>query len=93
MVRSAFTDDYRAFLGILVSERKAARLTQQSLADRLGTPQSFVSKYEHGERRLDVAEFIAIVYAMGADPCEVMRKVVDVVPPRTQHADPHTLGG
>jgi hypothetical protein len=35
---------------------------------RLGRPQSFVSKYENGERQIDVAEFIEILSALGADP-------------------------
>jgi transcriptional regulator with XRE-family HTH domain len=47
---------------------KAARMdggiTQAELAGRVGKPQSFVSKYESGERRLDVAEFMEIASAL-----------------------------
>ena len=75
MVKSVFTNQYRAFLRILIAERKAAGVTQQALADRLGKPQSFVSKYERGERRLDVIEFILIVRALGADPVKVIRNI------------------
>jgi hypothetical protein len=35
-------------------------------------PQSFVAKYEGGERRLDVVEFITIARALGADPLKLM---------------------
>ena len=42
-------------------------MTQQQLADRLGKPQSFISKYEGGERRIDVIEFIAIPEALQMD--------------------------
>ena len=38
------------------------------LADKLGRPQSFVSKYEMRERMLDVAEYITIARILGADP-------------------------
>ena len=39
-------------------------------------PQSFVAKYEGGERRLDVIEFIAIAQALGADPFKLLRELV-----------------
>ena len=51
---------YRALIGQLVEARKAAGLSQDALADRLGRHQQFVSRYEIGERRLDVVEFIDI---------------------------------
>ena len=53
-----------------------AGLTQQELADRLGRPQSFVAKYEGGERRLDVIEFVEVSQAIGADPVRVLRGLV-----------------
>lgn len=53
--------------------RKNAGLTQQDLARRLKQPQSFVAKYEGGERRIDVAEFLTITDAIGADPVKILR--------------------
>ncbi len=47
---------YQAFLGKLVAARKAAKLSQAEVAMRLGKPQSFISKSESGERRVDVVE-------------------------------------
>ncbi len=44
--------------------RREAGLSQQKLAARLGVSQSFVSKYESGERRLDVLELRHICAAM-----------------------------
>jgi transcriptional regulator with XRE-family HTH domain len=44
----------------LVTARKKAGLTQTQLAQQLRRPQSFVSKYEAGERRLEVVEFVQI---------------------------------
>ena len=56
--------------------RKAAGVRQQALAERLGRPQSFVAKYENGERRLDMIEFIAIARALGADPVKLFKDYV-----------------
>ncbi|WP_318528217.1 hypothetical protein [Mesorhizobium sp. J8] len=38
----------------------------------LGRPQSFVAKYEGGERRLDVIEFLDVAAALDADPCKIL---------------------
>jgi len=64
---------YDRALEQLVRARKAARIPQASLAETLGRPQSFVAKYESGERRLDVAEFVGIARALGADPFKMLR--------------------
>lgn len=74
-MKSVFTDGYDAFLECLVAARKSAGLTQQELARRLEKPQSFVSKYERRERRLDVIEFLAVSKAIGVDPCRVIRRI------------------
>jgi hypothetical protein len=46
------------------------------LAGRLGRPQSFVSKYEHRERTLDVAEFVHVSMAIGADPVALLANIL-----------------
>ncbi|WP_258522605.1 helix-turn-helix domain-containing protein [Brevundimonas vesicularis] len=56
--------------------RKAVDITQVELAERLGRPQSFVSKVERGERRLDVIEFCELAEALGHDPSELLRQFV-----------------
>jgi transcriptional regulator with XRE-family HTH domain len=58
---------YRACLRRLVAARREAGLTQQQLADRIGQRQTFISKIELAERRLDVAEFVLLCRALGAD--------------------------
>jgi transcriptional regulator with XRE-family HTH domain len=61
----------------MVGARKAAGLTQHTLALRLKKPQSFVAKYEGGERRLDVVEFITIARALGVDPLKLMTNLLN----------------
>ena len=60
----------------MVKARKSAGLTQRELAKRLRKPQSFVAKYEGGERRVDVLEFIEICKAIEADPNKLLRILV-----------------
>lgn len=66
---------HQALISALVKARKDAGLTQQQLADKLGQNQSFVAKYETGERRLDVVEFLAIVSATESDLIAVIAEV------------------
>lgn len=68
MAKSIYDDEYRTLIGLLRSERIAAGLTQQQVADRVGRPQSFVAKVEGCERRLDVVEFLHLCRALGVDP-------------------------
>jgi len=75
-MKSVRTDAYQAVIQSLKQARKRARLTQEQLAKRLDRPQSFVAKVESGERRVDVAEFIATARAIGADPVRVFSAVV-----------------
>ena len=68
MVRSLHTPAYDAFRALLIDGRARAQLTQAQTAERLGRPQSFVSKYETGERRLDIVEFLQVCHVIGIDP-------------------------
>jgi transcriptional regulator with XRE-family HTH domain len=72
---SIFSDEYRRALKLLVQVRKRAGVTQQQLAKKLARPQSFVSKYERGERRLDVVEFLRISRLLDADPVALLREI------------------
>ena len=79
MSQSTFTPRYKRLLRSLTNARKDARLSQAKLALRLGRVQTFVSKYERGERRLDVVEFLDVAEALKLDPCELLREL------RTKH--------
>ena len=60
---------------LLADHRRSAGLTQADLAGRLSRPQSFVSKYETGERRLDVIEFLEVTKALAVDPAMVLTEL------------------
>jgi len=74
-VKSLRSPQHQRLIQLLTAARSKAGLTQQELADRLGRPQSFVAKYETGERRLDVVEFISISRALGLDPARAVREI------------------
>ena len=71
--------EYRAMMVILRDARNAAGLSQGDVADRLRKPQSYVSKVEGGDRRIDVIEFIEFAYAIDVDPRALFRLVLKVV--------------
>jgi transcriptional regulator with XRE-family HTH domain len=73
MQTSAATLIHRVVHELLREERKRAGLRQSDLAERLGQPQSFVSKYESGERRLDIAELYDVCAALGITLQEFVR--------------------
>lgn len=79
-----FTEEYGRFLEKLISTRKAAGITQQELASCLKRPQSFVSKYERRERRLDVVEFITICRSLKADPHRIVREIEEYLDSRSK---------
>ncbi|MEI6486202.1 MAG: helix-turn-helix transcriptional regulator [Sphingomonadales bacterium] len=72
MVRSLVHDSARLLGAILKDHRRAKGINQVALAAALGKPQSFVSKVESGERRLDVFEFIVLVRALEIDANALM---------------------
>lgn len=57
--------DQERLLFLLRHLRQKAGLSQKELAARLGRPQSFISKYESGERRLEILELRQICLCLG----------------------------
>lgn len=76
MEPTVHSDAARILQRLLVAARRTAGLRQVEVAARLGEPQSFVSKVERGERRLDVVEFVVFCRAIEADPVTIL---VDLV--------------
>ena len=75
MPRSVFSVRYKQFLRMLIEARKKAGLSQSELANRIDRPQSYVSKYEHGERRLDLVEFLELAPILGIDVGDFIREL------------------
>ena len=65
MEKSIHSDQYAVFLDVLRTTRERAGLTQVQLARKIGETQTFVSKCERGERRIDVVELRTFCQAFG----------------------------
>jgi ribosome-binding protein aMBF1 (putative translation factor) len=62
-------------LQLLAQTRQELGVTQVELAQLLRRPQSFVSKYESGERRLDIFEFMDVCAALGVSPGSLIERM------------------
>ncbi|MEI1375062.1 helix-turn-helix transcriptional regulator [Nostoc sp. UHCC 0926] len=76
MPKSVFSEEYNRFRQLLIEARKAAKLTQAELSAKLELPQSYVSKYERGERRLDLIEFLQVAQVLEIDPLAFIEELL-----------------
>ena len=60
---------------VLAAPRQEKNLSQEVLAARLSKPQSFISSYETGQRRIDVLELIRICQELRANPVEIFKRI------------------
>ncbi|MEJ7743119.1 MAG: helix-turn-helix transcriptional regulator [Nocardioidaceae bacterium] len=75
MEKSIYSAEYQRLCSLLRQLRHEAGLTQVQVAARLGVPQSFVSKYESGERRLDVVELGHVAGVLGVSLRDVLDRL------------------
>ncbi|MBL4646154.1 MAG: transcriptional regulator [Hyphomicrobiales bacterium] len=75
MAKTIHSTDHVKLRELLRYERKSRDLTQHDIAQRLQVYKSYVTKYETGERRIDVIEYLAIAKAIGCDPYELLRQL------------------
>ena len=75
MVRAIHSPDNERLRALLQAAREKVGLTQAEVAAKLERPQSFVSKYENGERHLGLLEFIDVCHALGADPKAIIARL------------------
>ena len=92
MKSSTYTSDYTHFLSELRKARTAAGVSQVQLAEALGQLQTYISKCERGDRRLDVVELRAWVIALGGDPVAFMAGLEDRIARNARLPDHGALG-
>jgi transcriptional regulator with XRE-family HTH domain len=66
---------YEQLQRALQDARKTKNLTQRDVSARLGKPQSYISKYESGERRLDLIEFLEVCEALEIKPDYILLRL------------------
>jgi transcriptional regulator with XRE-family HTH domain len=77
MATRATLAEKKRFLSLVRQMRVDAGLRQADLAQKLGTPQSFVSRYESGDRRLDVLELRQICGVLGVSLGDFIQRLED----------------
>lgn len=76
MLKTIYSDQSQVVANTLKEVRETAGLTQRELCRKLGREHSFVSKYELGERRIDIVEFYWICKACEANPETEAKKIM-----------------
>lgn len=77
MAQSTHNRDYQLLLTVLKAARKRTGVSQVELASRLGNTQTFVSKCERGERRIDAVELVEFAEALGVPPLELLGEYLE----------------
>lgn len=74
MAGLSFADEYREMLVLLKRARQAAGLTQAQVAESFGRSQSFISKIESGEIRIDPIELVRFAELYGVETTDLLPK-------------------
>ncbi|AVM76071.1 helix-turn-helix protein [Magnetospirillum gryphiswaldense MSR-1] len=74
--RHKYDPAYRAIVDGLIAARKARGLTQIDVAQAMGTDQSQISKFERGERRLDILDYVRYAAAVGERPGPLLDRLM-----------------
>lgn len=75
MRNEIYSQEHKALRKIMRRERKAAGLKQSEVAKKTNRSQAYISKFENGDLRLDVIDFVRFCEAIGCDPHEVLREI------------------
>lgn len=73
--KSAFSGPYEAIIDHLVARRREIGMTQAELGAAYGEDQSFISRVERRQRRIDVYEFVRLCGALGIRPSAILDNV------------------
>lgn len=84
MEKSVYTDEYQAVIDLLREARAHAGLTQVQLAEMLDQSQSFVSKYERGDRRLDIIQLRTVCKTLGVTLADFVKQLEKTLAPDTK---------
>ena len=74
MKRNRYSSNEEALRRLLRDRRVQLGIRQEDLADKLEVPQSFISKYESGERLLTFGEAIQICQALNWEPAKLLKE-------------------
>jgi transcriptional regulator with XRE-family HTH domain len=75
MKKSIYSKEYQLLIDQIYQLRISANLKQSELANKLNTPQSFISKIESGERRIDLIELRELCIALNSNLFEFIEKL------------------
>jgi transcriptional regulator with XRE-family HTH domain len=90
--KSEYSEQHERLGKLLLAARKAQKLKQRQVAEKLGRQQTFIAKYEGGKRHLDVVEFVTIAKAIGVDPRRIISRLLKRWPDASVEA-PSPPGG
>ena len=79
MEKSLYSRHQKLLQSLLRQIRLNAGLSQESLAQKLSQPQSFISKYESGERRLDIIELREVCLAIGISLTDFTNRLEELI--------------
>lgn len=85
MEKSVYTDEYSSVTELLREVRIAAQITQVQLAKKLGQSQSFVSKYECGDSRLDIIQLRTVCSQLGITLADFVAQLEGRLKPSGPH--------
>jgi transcriptional regulator with XRE-family HTH domain len=71
-----FASRRRVIASTIASARREAQLSQRQLAEKLGVPNNWIQRIESLERKVDVAEFIAIARSLDTDPVVLLSRAL-----------------
>ena len=75
MSKATFSFEYIRLREILLNARDSKNITQAELARLLNKPQSYISKYENGEKMLNVIEFINVCKALEIEAEKIIQEL------------------
>jgi transcriptional regulator with XRE-family HTH domain len=75
MDKTIYSREYAVVLRLLRAAREKAGITQVKLAEKLGLTQSFVSKIERGDRRLDIVQLRTVCQVFGLSLLEFVEQL------------------